>query len=108
MEITTAATIFAAISQPSRLAIVRLLIEKGPGGESAGGISDELAIRKPTLSFHLRELQNAGLVQARRDGRHIIYAADYGGLRTIIDFLLADCCGGDKRLCGPYVIKEIA
>ena len=108
MEIETASTAFAALSQPSRLEVVKRLVQAGPKGEAAGDIARGLGVPGPTMSFHLKELERAGLILSRKEGRCIIYAADYGGIREIIDFLLADCCGGDKRLCGPYVIKEIA
>lgn len=108
MEINTASEAFAALSQASRLSVVRLLVKAGPSGISAGEIARELSIPAPTMSFHLKELERAGIILSRKNGRKVIYAADYGGLRDLIDFLLADCCGGDKRLCGPYIVKESA
>ncbi|MEO1252032.1 MAG: metalloregulator ArsR/SmtB family transcription factor [Pseudomonadota bacterium] len=109
MEIDDAVVAFSALAQPTRLAILKRLIAAGPGGETAGGLADGVGAPAPTISFHLKELVRAGLIQARRNGRRRIYAADYGGVRDLIDYLLADCCGGDRRLCGPYVIlKETA
>ncbi len=108
MELNTAAENFSALAQASRLAVLKELVQAGPGGLRAGVIAERLGVPAPTMSFHLKELARAGLVQSRRDGRSIFYAADYGGLRELIDFLLADCCQGDRRLCGPYVIKESA
>ena len=108
METEDAAGIFTALAQSSRLAVLRELIKAGPAGRPAGAIAETLAVPAPTMSFHLKELSRAGLVQSRREGRKIYYAADYGGVRELIDFLLADCCQGDKRLCGPYVVKESA
>lgn len=96
------------MSQPSRLTVLKRLIEAGPGGERAGDIAQGIGAPAPTTSFHLKELERAGLIQSRREGRNVIYAADYGGLRTLIDFLLTNCCAGDRRVCGPYVIKESA
>ncbi len=108
MEINDACTAFSALSQESRLAVLKRLIVAGPGGEAAGAIAESLDAPASTMSFHLKELERAGLIHSRKEGRSVIYAADYGGVRELIDFLLADCCRGDKRLCGPYVIKENA
>lgn len=108
MEIEESTRAFAALSQESRLKALKHLVQAGPKGEAAGAIANALSLPAPTMSFHLKELERAGLIHSRREGRKIIYAADYGGLRELIDFLLADCCGGDKRLCGPYILKESA
>ena len=106
MEIEQATQSFSALSRAVRLSTLKMLVKAGPGGSPAGEIADAMGVPPPTMSFHLKELERSGLVHARKDGRRVIYAADYGGLRALIDFLLADCCGGDRRLCGPYVIKE--
>ena len=106
METKNASAAFGALSQETRLDVLRLLIKAGPAGEAAGAIADALGASASTLSFHLKELAAAGLIAPRRDGRSIYYAADYGGLRNLIEFLMADCCQGDPRLCGPYIIKE--
>ncbi len=109
MEIEAATQAFSALAQTARLATLKILVKAGPGGAAAGAIAEALNIPAPTMSFHLKELERAGLIHARKDGRRVIYAADYGGMRELIDFLLADCCGGDRRLCGPYVVlKESA
>ena len=108
MEISSALAAFAALSQETRLNIVRLLVREGPQGLTAGALAEALSAPPSTLSFHLKELEREQLVQARREGRHIHYSADYAGLRGLVDFLLADCCQGDPRLCGPYIIKEKA
>ena len=108
MELEIAADSFSALAQTSRLAVLKELVKAGPQGLRAGVIAEKLAVPAPTMSFHLKELTRAGLAQPRREGRSVYYAADYGGLRELIDFLLADCCQGDRRLCGPYVIKESA
>ncbi|MEX6632942.1 ArsR/SmtB family transcription factor [Hyphococcus lacteus] len=106
METDNAVSAFSALAQETRLSTLKLLVRAGPNGMAAGAIANALGLAAPTLSFHLKELERAELIHARKDGRSIIYAADYGGLRDLIEFLLADCCGGDKRLCGPYIIKE--
>jgi len=108
MEIENASQLFSALGQSSRLAVLKALVKAGPAGLRAGVLAEQHGVPAPTMSFHLKELNRAGLVQPRRDGRSVFYAADYGGLRDLIDFLLADCCQGDRRLCGPYVIKESA
>lgn len=104
MESKDAALRFAALSQESRVEILGRLVKAGPDGVHAGGLAAHLNMPAPTMSFHLKELQNAGLISSRRDGRRVIYAADYGGLRALIDFMMADCCQGDPRLCGPYIV----
>ncbi|MEO1135441.1 MAG: metalloregulator ArsR/SmtB family transcription factor [Pseudomonadota bacterium] len=109
MEIPKASEAFSALAQEARLATLKMLVRAGPAGVGAGDIAKELQVPPPTMSFHLKELERSGLVHARKEGRRVIYAADYGGIRELVDFLLADCCGGDRRLCGPYVvIKESA
>ena len=108
MELSNAIDAFSAMAQESRLTALKVLVQAGPAGKSAGALATDLAIPAPTMSFHLKELERAGLILSRKEGRSVIYAADYGGLRRIINYLLADCCQGDKRLCGPYVIKEEA
>jgi DNA-binding transcriptional ArsR family regulator len=105
METQNAASKFAALSQATRVEILKTLIQVGPGGLAAGVIAETLDTPAPTMSFHLKELQNAGIILSRREGRSVIYAADYGGLRDLIDFLMAECCQGDPRLCGPYIIN---
>ena len=104
MEPNTALAAFAALSQPTRLDVFRLLVKAGPGGQPAGALAETLGIAASTLSFHLKELAQAGLVVADRDGRQIWYKADYAGIREVVTFLMADCCNGDPRLCGPYIV----
>jgi DNA-binding transcriptional ArsR family regulator len=106
MELQSALSAFAALAQETRLETLRLLIAKGPGGAAAGDIAAAIGAPRPTMSFHLKELANAGLVRARRRGRSLVYAPDYGRLRQTLEFLMADCCQGDPRLCGPYLIRE--
>jgi ArsR family transcriptional regulator, arsenate/arsenite/antimonite-responsive transcriptional repressor len=92
---------FAALSQDTRLSIIRLLVKAGPDGVTAGDIADEVGVSASNLSFHLKELQHAGLAAARRESRSIIYSADYTALRGLIGFLMKDCCGGRPEICGP-------
>ena len=108
METKYATQAFSALSQETRLNVLRLLVKRGPAGLPAGELAETMDVAAPTMSFHLKELVSADLVLSRKEGRSIIYAANYGGVRGLIDFLMADCCQGDPRLCGPYIIKEKA
>jgi DNA-binding transcriptional ArsR family regulator len=101
MERRQALSAFAALSQDTRLSIVRLLVKAGADGIAAGEVADEVGVSASNLSFHLKELQRAGLIEARREARSIIYSADYGGLRGLIGFLMKDCCGGRPEICAP-------
>lgn len=85
---------FAALSQETRLRIVRLLVIAGENGLPAGALADLLAASAPRLSFHLAHLEHAGLVQSRRDGRSIIYSVQYPALAALSEFLIHDCCRG--------------
>ncbi|MGE0523009.1 MAG: ArsR/SmtB family transcription factor [Variibacter sp.] len=92
---------FAALSQETRLRIVRCLVQAGEEGMAAGLIADEMGVSASNVSFHLKELERAGLITARREARSIIYGADYDSLRDLIDFLMKDCCAGHPAICGP-------
>jgi DNA-binding transcriptional ArsR family regulator len=100
MEEKQALSCLSALAHETRLAIFRLLVQQGPSGLPAGEIALRLAVPSPTLSFHLKELGRAGLIQATRQQRHIIYATDYPGMRSLIDFIMRDCCQGRPELCG--------
>ena len=104
MEANAAIEALGALAQESRLAVFRLLIQQGPDGMPAGHVAEALGIPPATLSFHLAQLGHAGLVLSRRDGRRIIYSADYAGIRELIAFLTEKCCqpaprGGRARKC---------
>lgn len=98
---------FAALGQPTRLAVLRLLIKAGPEGMAAGAMAAALDVLPNTLSANLSVLSNAGLLVSERRGRSIIYTADMAGLRGLLSFLLKDCCGGRAELCEP-LLNEIA
>lgn len=107
MEINKAVSAFAALSQPTRIEVFRLLIKSGPDGLAAGVIAAQLDVKQNTLSANLSVLLNAGLVRNERQGRSIRYYADMDGLRTLLAFLLQDCCGGQSEICQP-LIQELA
>ena len=88
-------------AQESRLAVFRLLVQRGPRGLAAGQIAERLGIPAPTLSFHLAQLSHAGLVGSRREGRSIIYAADYAGMQGLMSYLSENCCREDAGACAP-------
>ena len=90
----------AALAQETRLDIYRLLVRAGQAGLPAGRIGERLALPLPTLSFHLAQLKHARLVTARRDGRSIIYAANYPAMTGLVAYLTENCCEGDAAACG--------
>ena len=91
----------AALGQPIRLAVFRLLVRQEPDGLAAGAIAAAVGAPHNSLSTHLAILARAGLVSATRSGRSIVYRADLAGMRRLVAFLLADCCGGRPEVCGP-------
>jgi DNA-binding transcriptional ArsR family regulator len=103
MDTQTAVSALAALAQASRLTIFRWLVELGPEGALPGDIAVRLDIPPATLSFHLKALQHAGLVDADRRGRNIRYRADFAAMRALLDFLSQNCCGGDPARCAPAV-----
>jgi len=100
MENASAAQAFSALAHESRLAVFRLLVREGPDGLAAGEIAEIIGLTATALSFHLKELERAGLVLSRRDGRYIRYSLNAGGIRELVGFLVADCCSGQPALCG--------
>jgi ArsR family transcriptional regulator, arsenate/arsenite/antimonite-responsive transcriptional repressor len=94
---------FAALSQETRLRIVRLLVEAGPDGMPAGAIGEAVKASSSNVSFHLSHLERAGLIESRREARSIIYSAAYPALGGLIAFLMRDCCKGRPEVCAPAV-----
>lgn len=92
---------FAALSQETRLRIVRLLVEAGPDGIAAGAIGEAVGASSSNVSFHLGHLERAGLIASRREARSILYRASFSGLSDLIRFLMKDCCGGRPEVCAP-------
>ncbi|MFG6500360.1 ArsR/SmtB family transcription factor [Sulfitobacter sp. 1A13191] len=103
MDNENALQAFAALGQPTRLDVFRLLIKAGGKGMSAGEIGTALDVRQNTMSANLSVLSRAGLIRSKREGRSIRYFADMNGLRALLGFLLEDCCGGQPELCQPLL-----
>lgn len=101
MEDQRALDVFAALSQETRLRIVRLLVVAGPHGVPAGEIGEAMQASSSRISFHLSHLENAGLIESRREGRSIIYSASLPTLSGLIQFLMRDCCSGHPEVCMP-------
>lgn len=101
MEERQALIAFGAMSQETRLRIVRLLVKAGSGGMAAGAVADAVEVSPSNVSFHLKELERARLVTARRDSRSIVYSAEYHALSGLIQFLMDDCCAGRPEICEP-------
>ncbi|WP_246881361.1 metalloregulator ArsR/SmtB family transcription factor [Acidovorax sp. JG5] len=100
MKEEQALTSFAAISQETRLRIVRLLVVAGAEGLSAGAIAEKLGGSVvPRISFHLSQLDHAGLIESRRNGRFIVYSAIFPALSDLVAFLMHDCCQGHCQYC---------
>lgn len=95
MESSDAVAALAALAQETRLAIFRLLVTAGQSGLAAGDIADRLELAPATLSFHLNQLRHAGLIGFRREGRSLIYSADYAGMNALMAYLTENCCAGD-------------
>lgn len=105
MEANDAIAVFSALSQPTRLAVFRLLMEHEPAGLPAGDIAGAMAVPQNTMSSHLAILSRAGLIAAERNGRSILYRAELDRVREIASFLVQDCCGGKPALCEPLVAE---
>src|SRR6478736_7241221 len=99
MEKIDAVAALAALAQDSRLDVFRLLVQAGPEGVSAGAVATALDLAPNTLTFHLDRLRTAGLVTVRRDGRSMIYAAQFETMNGLLGFLTENCCQG--RPCAP-------
>ena len=107
MESESAILALAALAQPTRLEVFRLLVRHEPEGRPAGAIAEAVGVPANTLSSHLAVLARAGLVRSERRSRSIIYRAALEGLRAVVLFLLKDCCGGRADICAP-LLAELA
>ena len=101
MESEKVVVALEALAQESRLGIFQLLVQAGLEGLPAGRIAERMGLPAPTLSFHLSQLKLAGLIACRREGRSLIYSADFGAMNGLVGFLTKNCCGGNMAQCAP-------
>ena len=99
MDKKTAVTLLSSIAQEARLDIFRTLVQAGVAGLPAGGIAESLSIPNSTLSFHLKELSHAGLVNSRQESRFIYYSANYQVMKNLLAYLTENCCAGEQTCC---------
>lgn len=98
----------AALAHPSRLALFRLLIKRGPEGYTPSQLAGKLDVPPPTLSFHLKELQRAQLIEFRRAGRFLHYRAHFPHINALIEFLTENCCALGDKDCNPAYLSPTA
>ena len=106
MKTNDAVLTLAALAQETRLEVFRSLVQAGPEGLAAGRLADVLCVAPATLSFHLKELERAGLVLRERQGRQIIYRAGFDRMGGLLDYLMQDCCQGAPEVCAPRMTKR--
>ena len=99
MKSTAAVDALSALAQEHRLALFRLLVQAGEAGRTAGAIAEALGLPNSSLSFHLAHLNRAGLIRQERQGRSLLYRADYGAMNALLAYLMENCCGG--ATCAP-------
>src|ERR1700738_3374662 len=108
MKNTDAVSALAALAQDSRLDVFRLLVEAGPAARPAGEVADKLKLAPSALTFHFDRLRDAGLVTVRRDGRSMIYAAQFHRMNALIGYLTENCCHGQPKQCAASQGKSRA
>ncbi len=101
MDSVKAVQALGALAHETRLAIFRMLVERGPDGLSAGIIAEHLGLPPSSLTFHVQHLHRAGLVTQRRLSRQLIYAADFASMNGLVGFLTENCCGQGRAACLP-------
>src|SRR6188768_2305346 len=105
MENNDAVAALAALAQDNRLGVFRLLVQAGPDGMPAGRVAAALDLAPNTLTFHFDRLRDAGLVTVRREGRSMIYAAQFDAMNALLSFLTENCCQGAAEKCAPAICK---
>ena len=107
MKAAAAIRALGALAHEHRLAVFRRLVETGPEGLSAGQIAQQVGLNPSSLTFHTQALQRAGLISQRRVGRQLFYAADFGSMNALVDYLTKNCCGGAQG-CVPVCAPKAA
>ncbi len=113
METSRTVTALAALAQEHRLEVFRFLVQRGTDGAAAGVIADHLGIPPSSLSFHLAQLERAGLILRVRQSRSLIYSADFAAMNALVGYLMENCCGGATScaaavVCAPETERKIA
>jgi DNA-binding transcriptional ArsR family regulator len=108
MKSNDAVESLAALAQDSRLAIFRMLVRRGPAGYTPTELAERLNVTSPTLSFHLKELQRARLIDVRRDGRFLYYRPNFAHMNRLIGFLTENCCVLADESCGTQCGPAVA
>jgi DNA-binding transcriptional ArsR family regulator len=101
MKSTDAIKSLSALAQESRLSVFRMLVKRGPEGYTPTQLGEKLNVLSPTLSFHLKELQRAGLIDVRREGRFLYYRPNFAHMNRLIGFLTESCCALADKGCAP-------
>lgn len=107
MDTSSAIRALAALAQEHRLTAFRLLVKAGEAGLTAGALAEAAGMSATSLSFHVKELERAGLVTQQREGRFIRYRLAVDGMRGLLTFLSEDCCGGHPELCGGTSVAAV-
>ena len=98
-----AVSAFSALSQETRLRIVKILVKAGPEGLAAGVIAEAMDVSPSNVSFHLKELEQAQLIASRREARSIVYSAAFTTIGDLLRFIMEDCCSGHPDICMPIL-----
>jgi ArsR family transcriptional regulator len=108
MDMARAVAALVALAHETRLALFRLLVQRGPEGLAAGRIAEIIGVAPSSLSFHLQQLVRAGLITQRRLSRQLIYAADFANMNGLVGFLTENCCGQGRAACMPAAMPTPA
>ena len=106
MDAIAAVTALGALAQEHRLALFRLLVQAGEEGMPAGAIAEALGVPNSSLSFHLAQLNRAGLITKERQHRSLIYQADYAAMNELVGYLMENCCAGAGCASGSAACAE--